>query len=119
MENVRKHRGIKLLTTEARRNYLVSEPNYHTTILFFKETICHKNEKNTQIFMRKLVYLGLSMLEISKALLHEFWYDYVKPKYGEKKSEFGYSFTVYTKTEDSYVDIAKNVEKRLDTLNMN
>ena len=119
MENVRKHRGIKLLTTEARRNYLVSEPNYHTTILFFKETIGHKNEKNTQIFMRKLVYLGLSMLEISKALLHEFWYDYVKPKYGEKKSEFGYSFTVYTKTEDSYVDIAKNVEKRLDTLNMN
>ena len=85
MENVRKHRGIKLLTTEARRNYLVSEPNYHTTILFFKETIGHKNEKNTQIFMRKLVYLGLSMLEISKALLHEFWYDYVKPKYGEKK----------------------------------
>ena len=34
MENVRKHRDIKLVTTERRRNYLVSEPNYHTTKFF-------------------------------------------------------------------------------------
>ena len=46
MENITKHRDIKLATTEPRRNYLVSELNYHTTIFFFRIFISHKNEKN-------------------------------------------------------------------------
>ena len=61
MENVRKHRDIKLVTTEARRNYLVSAPNYHTTDFFFRKFISHRNKK-TQMFINKPVYLGLSIL---------------------------------------------------------
>ena len=57
MKNVRKHRDVKPVTTEGRRNYLVSEPNYHTT-KFFSENLLAigMKEKNTQIFMNKPVY---------------------------------------------------------------
>ena len=59
--------------------------------------------KKTQLFINKPIYLGLSTLEISKIVIYEFWYDYVKPKYGEK-AKLCYmdtnSFIVYIKTED-------------------
>ena len=66
MENVR-----KLVTTERRRNYLVSEPNYHTT-KFFTENLLAIEMKKTEILMNKPVYLGLSILELSKILMYEF-----------------------------------------------
>ena len=59
--------------------------------------------KGTQIFLNKLVYLGLSILEMNKIIMYEFWYVYIKPKYGEKaKTCFmdTHSFIVYIKTED-------------------
>ena len=62
--------------------------------------------------------LGLSILELSQILMYEFWYDYVKPKYGEK-AKLRYmdidSFTVYIKTDDIYKDIAEDVATRFDT----
>ena len=58
MENVRKHRDIKLVTTETRRNYLVLEPNHHTT-KFFTEHLLAIEMKKTEILMNKPVYLGL------------------------------------------------------------
>ena len=61
MENVRKHRDIKLSTTERRRNYLVSEPNYHTT-KFFTENLLKIEMKKAQILMNKPVNLGFSIL---------------------------------------------------------
>ena len=67
MENVRKHRDIKLVTTDKRRNQLVSEPNYHTT-KWFSESLL----KKIKVKMNKPVYLGLSVLEISKILMYEF-----------------------------------------------
>ena len=76
MENVRKHKNIKLVTTERRRNYLVSEPNYYTT-KFFTEYLLAIEMKKTQIIMNKPVYLGLSMLELRKILIYAFWFDYV------------------------------------------
>ena len=82
MENVRKYRDIKHVTTERRRNYFVSEPNYHTTKLFTENLLAIEIIK-TQILMNKSVYLGLSMLDLSKSVMYEFWYDYVKPKYRE------------------------------------
>ena len=76
--------------------------------------------KKTQIYMNKLVYLGLSILELSKILMYEFWHDYVKPKYCEK-AKLCYmdrvSFIVYIKTDDLYKDIAEDVETRFDTSN--
>ena len=59
MENVRKHRDIKLVTTERRRNYIVSEPNYHTAQCFTENLLVLEMRK-TQILMNKPVYLGLS-----------------------------------------------------------
>ena len=74
-------------------------------------------KRKTDILMNKLVYLRLSILELSKILMYKFWYDYVKPKYGEKVKlcymETG--FIVYIKTVNIYKDIAEDVETRFDT----
>ena len=64
IENVQKHRDIKLVTAERRRIYLVSEPNYHTT-KFFTETLLTIEMRKTQILMNKLLYLSLSILGLS------------------------------------------------------
>ena len=82
MENVRKHRDIKLVTTDKRRNKLVSEPNYYT-IKCFSESLVAIEMKKTKIKINNPIYLGLSILESSKILMYEFWYDYIKPKYGD------------------------------------
>ena len=71
MENVRKHRNIKLVATEKRRNYLVSEPNFHTT-KFFTENLLAIKMRKTQIIINKLAYLGLSILDLSKTVMYEF-----------------------------------------------
>ena len=80
MENIRKHRDIKLVTTYKKRSKLVSEPNYHT-INLISEDLSIIEMKKTKVKMNKPIYLGLSILEICKILMYEFWYDYVKPKY--------------------------------------
>ena len=57
----------------------MSEPNYHRTKLF-SEDLLATEMKNTKVKINKPVYLGLSVLEIGKTLMFEFWYDYIKPK---------------------------------------
>ena len=115
MENVRKHRDIKLVTTDKKRNQLVSEPNSHTT-KWFSEKLLATEMKNTKVKMNKPVYLGLSILEFSKTLMYEFWYDYMKPKYGDNV-KLSYmdtdSFIMHIKREDFYKDIANDVEKKV------
>ena len=71
MGNVRKHRNIKLVTTERRRNYLVSESNYHTT-KSFTENLLATEMRKIQIVMKKAIYLGLSLLDLSKTVMYEF-----------------------------------------------
>ena len=119
MENVRKQRDIKLITKYKRRNQLVSEPNYHTA-KWFSENLLPIEMKKTNAKMNKPVYLGLSILEISKTLMYEFWYDYIKPKY-QNNAKLCYvdtdSFIINIKTENFYEDIANDVEKRFDTSN--
>ena len=69
--------------------------------------------------MNKLVYLGLSILELSKILMYEFWYDYVKLKYDAKAKSCYMNtggFIVYIKTDNIYKDIAEDVETRFDTM---
>ena len=82
MENVSKHRNIKVVTTERRRIYLVSEPNCHTAKSFTENLLAIEMRKS-QILMNKPVYLGLSILDLSKTVMYEFWYDYVKAKHDE------------------------------------
>ena len=119
MENVRKNKNIKLVTTFNRRNYLVSEPNYHTT-KFFTYCLLAIQMRKTQILMYKPVYLGLSILDLSKTVMYEFRYDYVKPKYGEN-AKLCYidtdNFIVHVKTDDIYKDIREDIETRFDASN--
>ena len=69
MKNVRKRRDIKLVTTDKRRNQLVSEPNYHATKWFSENLLAIEMEK-IKVKMNKPVYLGLPILEISKTQMH-------------------------------------------------
>ena len=102
MENVRNHRDIKLVTTDERRNKLVSEPNYHTT-KYFSENLLAIEMRKTKIKMNKPVYLGQAILDIRKTLMYEFEYDYIKRKYQEK-ARLCYmdtdSFIINIETED-------------------
>ena len=119
MENIRKHRDIKLVATDKKRNKLVSEPNYHT-INYISEDLSIIQMNKTKVKMNNPIYLGLSILEISKILMYEFWYDYMKPKYNDNV-KLCYlhtdSFVMNIKTEDFYKDIANDVEKRFDMSN--
>ena len=118
-ENIRKHRDVKLVTTDKKRSKLVSEPNYHT-INLISEDLSIIEMKKTKVKMNKPIYLGLSILEISKILMYEFWYDYMKPKY-DNNVKLCYmdtdSFIMNIKTNDFYEDIASDVENRFDTSN--
>ena len=119
MQNIRKHRDIKLVTTNKRRSKLVSEPNYHT-INYISEDLSIIEMNKTKARMNKPIYLGLSILEISKMLMYEFWYDYMKPKYGDDV-KLCYmdtdSFIMNIKTQDFYKDISNDIEKRFDRSN--
>ena len=119
MENVRKHRDIKLVTTEEKRSKLVSELNYHTT-KHFSENLLAIEMKKTKVKMNKPVYLGMSILDISKTLMYEFWYDYIKPKYGGRAKLCCMdtdSIIILIITEDFYKYIANDVERWFDTFN--
>ena len=119
MENIRKHRDIKLVTADKKRSKLVSEPNYHT-INLISEDLSIIEMKKTKVKMNKPIYLGLSILEISKTLMYKFWYDYMKPKYNDNV-KLCYmdtdSFIMNIKTNDFYKDISNDVENRFDTSN--
>ena len=119
MENVRNHRDIKLVTTNKQRNKFASEPNYHSTKYISKDLLIMEMKK-TEVKMNKPMYLGQAVLDNSKTLMHEIWYDYLKPKYGDKV-KLCYmdtdSFVIYVETEDFYKDIANDVDKWFDTSN--
>ena len=114
-ENMRKHRKYWTCKTEKGRNYLVSEPYYHNRT-FFKENLLPIEMRETQILMNKPVYLRLSILDLSKTVMHECWYDYVKRNYGENV-KLCYmdtdSFIFNVKTDDIYKNIAEDVDKDL------
>ena len=117
MENVRNHQDIKLVATDERRKRLVSELNYHTTKWFDKDFLPIKMNK-TKILMNKSVYLAQAILDISKTLIYEFWYDYLKSKHGDKVKlcymDKG-RFIIHIETEDFYEAIENNVDMWFDT----
>ena len=119
MENIRKHRDFKLVATEEQRSKLVSEPNYHTT-KYFRENLLEIEMKKTKVTMNKPLYLVMTILDISKTLMYKFWYDYIKPKYGDK-AKLCYtdtdSFIIHIFTEGFFEDIAGDVEGWFDISN--
>ena len=82
-ENVRNHSDIRLVASDKRRKRLVSEPNYHSHKKFSDHLMAIEMKK-TRVKMNKPLYLGMSILDISKTLMYKFWYDYIKPKYGDR-----------------------------------
>ena len=108
MENVKKHRDTQQTEEET-----IQQQNQ----IFHRKSISNRNEK-TQISMNKPVYLGLSILDLSKTVMYELWYDYLKQKY-DGNVKLCYmdidSFIVHVKIDDIYKDNAEDVEKRFDT----
>ena len=121
VQNYRKHRDIKLVSTEYKRNKLASEPNYHSTKCISKHLLVMEMKK-TKVKINKPIYLGQAVLDLSNTLMFEFWYDYLKPMYDDK-IRLCYtdtdSFIRHIKTDNFYKDISANVDKWFDTSNFN
>ena len=121
MENVRKHRDMKLVRTDKKRNKLVSEAKYHTMKLI-DDNLAIIEMSKVKVRMNKPIYLGLSILELIKITMYEFWYDYVKVKYEDRVKLCDVdtdSFVLNVRTEDFYKDISEDVKDRFDTSNFN
>ena len=118
MENVRNHRDIKIVTTDKRRSILASEPNYHSTKYISKDLIMEM--KKAEVKMNKPIHLGQAILDLSKTLMYEVWYDYIKSMYSDK-AKLCYTDTdspvIHIKTNDFYKDISNDVERLFDTSN--
>ena len=118
MENIRKHRNIKLVTTEEKYLHTVMRLNFKSGVLF-GENLMGCEMGKLKVVMNNPVYLGQAIPDLSKIVMYEFHYDYMVPKYGLEKLELCYMDTdslVYDiKTEDFYEDIANDVEARFDT----
>ena len=116
MENIRKHRNVKLVMTEEKYLGTVMKPNFKSGVLF-GENLMGCELGKIKVVMNKPVYLGQAILDLSKIV--EFHYDYMVPKYSLEKLKLCYMDTdslVYDiKTEDFYEDIANDVEARFDT----
>ena len=119
MEHVRKHRDAELSATEKKKEFVSIRAKLSYYKVFQRISVINKNEKNRD---NKPVYLGLSVLELSKILQYEIWHDYVKPKYGEIE-KFCYidldRFIVYIK-QMLFIKISQKI-LRLDVIlqNMN
>ena len=118
MENIRKHRKIKVVTTEEKYLHTVMKPNFKSEVLF-GENLMGCEMGKIKVVMNKPVYLCQVILNLSKIVMYEFHYDYMVPKYGLEKLKLCYMDTnslVYDiKTENFYEDIANDVEARFDT----
>ena len=117
IENIRKHRNIKLVTTEEKYLHMVMKPNFKSGVLF-GENLMGCEMGKIKVVMNKPVYLDQVILDLSKIVMYEFHYDYMIPKYGNRL-KLCYmdtdSLVYYIKTKDFYADIADDVQKRFDT----
>ena len=117
MENIRKHKDIKLVTNA--KNYLkaIMKTNFKSGILFGENLMGCKMGK-VKVVMNKLVYLSQAILDLSKTVMYEFHYDYMLPKYSNNL-KLCYmdtdSFVYDIRTEDFYADIADDMIDRFDT----
>ena len=118
MENIRKHRNIKLVNNEEEYLKNVMKPNFKSGTLLGPDLMGCEMGK-VRVVMNKPVYLGQAILDLSKTIMYEFHYDYMKRKYPDNELKLCYMDTdslIYSiKTEDFYKDIANDVETRFDT----
>ena len=119
MENIRNRVDIRLVTRESQAKKLTCKPNYqHHTI--FCENLTAVHMKKVKLYFNKPVYLGMSILDLSKTLMYDFHYNYIKPKYGENANLLFTdtdSLAYEIQTEDFYRDISSDVKEKFDTSN--
>ena len=113
MENIREHVDIKLVNSIKDLNKYAREPNMKN-IKYFSGSLLATEMRKTEITMNKPVYLGQAILDISKTLMYEFYYEYMKPKYGNKV-KLCYtdtdSFIIQIFTDDFYADISSDAKR--------
>ena len=117
MENIRNRVNVKLVNTGEQFKKLTSKPNYESRKIF-NENLVSVHMKKTSLTMDKPVYLGMCILELSKIIMFDFHYKYIKPKYGNKAKLLFTdtdSFLYEIQTEDFYKDISGDVKDRFDT----
>ena len=118
MENIRRHRDIKLVNNKEDYLKQVMKPNFKSGTLLGTDLMSCEMGK-VKVKMNKPVYLGQAILDLSKIIMYEFHYDHMKKKYKDSNLKLLYMDTdslVYNiKTEDFYRDIAEDVETRFDT----
>ena len=117
MENIRNRVNVKLVNTEERLKKLSANPNYKSCKIF-NENLISVHMKKTSLTMNKPVYLGMCILDLSKTIMYDFHYQYIKPKYGTKAKLLFTdtdSLMYEIETEDFYKDISKDVKDRFDT----
>ena len=119
MENVRKYVDIKLVRDGKQAAKLINKPNYKGRTIFTPNLVAiHMGRMKVSMYKPK--YLGMSILDISKTLMYEFHYGYMKPKYGDRiKLLFTDtdSFMYLIETEDVYEDILRDIHEWFDTSN--
>ena len=117
MENIRKHKDIRLITSREPYLKTVMKPNFKSSICF-SENLMSCEMGKTKVTLNKSVYLGQAILDLSKLVMYEFHYDYMVPKYGDRQ-KLCYndtdSFIYHIKTEDFYYDISLDIKERFDT----
>ena len=119
MENIRNRIDVRLVTEEKELEKLVKKPNFDRTNIFTKDLVA-VHMKKTTIRLHKPIYLGMSILDLSKTLMYDFHYNYIKPKYGNNASLLFTdtdSLCYEIKTKDFYVDISNDVREKFDTSN--
>ena len=117
MENIGKHRNIKLVNNEEEYLKNVMKPNFKSGTLLEPDLMSCEMSK-VRVVMNKPVYLGQAILDLSKTIMYEFHYDYMIPKYGDRL-KLCYmdtdSLINSIKTEDFYSNISPDDESRFDT----
>ena len=118
MENIRNRVDVKLVNTKEKRRKLVAKPNLKSPPKIFSENLVSVHMKKTSLTMNKPVYLGMCILDLSKTIMYDFHYNYIKSKYGDKaKLLFSDtdSLMYEIQTEDFYKDISGDVKNKFDT----
>ena len=118
MENIRNRVNVKLVTSKEQLRKLAAKPNFKGPPKIFNENLISVHMKKTSLTMNKPVYLGMCILDLSKTLMYDFHYNYIKPKYGDKAKLLFTdtdSFLYEIQTEDFYKDISGDVKNRFDT----
>ena len=117
IENIRKRQNVILVDDRKLANKLSSKPNFER-LTIFDENLIAVHMKKTEVYFNKPIYVGQAILDLSKTLMFDFHYNYIRKKY-DNKAELLFTDTdslmYLIQTDDFYHDIRKDIKKKSDT----